>query len=158
MEKIHRERLAEALRLAEENVKEGNGGPFGCVIYKNGERLAAAGNTVTSTFDPTAHAEVNAIREACVRLGSWQLEGCEVYASSEPCPMCLAALYWARPLAVYFANPRQTAARYGFDDDFIYRQIPLPPAERSLPFRTFLPEHAEAPFVAWKQKTDKIVY
>lgn len=158
MEKIHRDRLAEAVRLAEQNVAEGNGGPFGCVIYKNGELLAASGNSVTSTFDPTAHAEVNAIRVACARLGSWQLDGCEIYASSEPCPMCLAAIYWARPRAVYFANPKETAARFGFDDAFIYRQIPLAPAERSIRFESFLPEAAEAPFQAWQQKTDKTAY
>lgn len=158
MEQLHRERLAEAILLAQKNVADGAGGPFGCVIYKNGERLAASGNTVTGSFDPTAHAEVNAIRQACARLQSWQLEGCEIYASSEPCPMCLAAIYWARPQAVYFANPRETAARYGFDDAFIYRQIPLPAAERSIPFVSFLPVDAESPFRLWETKTDKITY
>ena len=158
MEQMHQQRLAEAIALAEKNVADGTGGPFGCVIYKDGRRIAASGNSVTSTFDPTAHAEVNAIREACASLQSWQLEGCGVYASSEPCPMCLAALCWDRPKAVYFANPRETAARHGFDDDFIYRQIPLPPAERSLPFVQFLPAEAESPFFAWQAKTDKTAY
>jgi len=158
MENIHLERLAESIRLAEENVKNGTGGPFGCVIYRNGELLAASGNSVTSTFDPTAHAEVNAIRVACAKLRSWQLEGCEIYASSEPCPMCLAAIYWARPKAVYFANPRETAARFGFDDDFIYRQIPLAPERRSIPFAGFTLENAEAPFEAWQSKNDKTAY
>lgn len=158
MKQAHRERLAEAIAIARKNVAAGAGGPFGCVIYKDGKRIAAAGNTVTSTFDPTAHAEVNAIREACARLRSWQLEGYEIYASSEPCPMCLAAMYWARVQAVYFANPRETATHYGFDDEFIYRQIPLPPAERAIPFAQFLPEDAESPFRLWEAKTDKTMY
>lgn len=158
MEQIHRERLAEAIAVATQNVAQGTGGPFGCVIYKDGTRIAASGNSVTSTFDPTAHAEVNAIRRACAVLQSWQLAGCDIYASSEPCPMCLAAIYWARPRAVYFANPKETAARHGFDDAFIYRQISLPPQERSIAFSQILPADAEAPFQAWQTKTDKISY
>ena len=157
MEDLHLERLSEAVRLAAENVAAG-GGPFGCVIYRGDGRVAATANTVTATLDPTAHAEVNAIREACTRLGTWDLSGCVVYASSEPCPMCLAAIYWARAEAVYFANPKETAARFGFDDAFIYRQISLPPQERSLPFAGFTVDAQERPFEMWKQNPDKTAY
>ena len=126
--------MDEAIRLAKENVKNGSGGPFGAVVVKDGEIVAACGNSVTPSNDPTAHAEVNAIREACHKLGTYQLEGCEVYASCEPCPMCLGAIYWARPSKVYYASTKEDAAGAGFDDSFIYKEIAMPEAERSIPF------------------------
>lgn len=126
--------MDEAIRLAEESVRKGTGGPFGAVVVREGAVIASAANTVTSANDPTAHAEVNAIREACRRLGSFQLEGCDIYCSCEPCPMCLGAIYWARPDHVYYACDRSDAARAGFDDDFIYREIALPRSGRTIPF------------------------
>ena len=120
--------MREAIRLAEEGVRSNRGGPFGCVVVRQGQIVARGTNRVTSTNDPTAHAEVTAIREACRELGTFKLADCELFTSCEPCPMCLAAIYWAHIPQVYYANTRTDAAAIGFDDDFIYRQIPLPPA------------------------------
>ena len=114
--------LREAIRVASESV-DGGGGPFGAIVVRNGEIVARAANRVTATNDPTAHAEVEAIREACRVLGTFQLEGCEIFSSSEPCPMCLGAVYWARPKAVYYANGREVALEAGFDDDHIYEEF-----------------------------------
>jgi guanine deaminase len=147
-EDLHRAFLAEAIRLATDSVAKG-GGPFGCVIVKDGAILARATNAVTRDFDPTAHAEVVAIRDACRFLGSHQLEGCDLYASCEPCPMCLGAVYWARPRAVYFAATRQEAAATGFDDDLIYRELALPPEARQRPFVHVSLAAASEPFQAW---------
>jgi len=147
-----------AIRLAMENVKEGKGGPFGAVVVKDGRMIAAAANTVTSDNDPTAHAEVNAIRKACRELGAFQLEGCEIYCSCEPCPMCLGAIYWARPNRVYYACTKEDAAVAGFDDSFIYKEIALPDHMRTIPFFKYKEEGAEEAFQKWRKKENKIVY
>lgn len=147
-----------AIRLAIENVDAGAGGPFGAVVVKDGAVIASGVNRVTATYDPTAHAEVVAIREACAVLGSFQLDGCEVYASCEPCPMCLGALYWARPAAVYYASTQVDAARAGFDDRFIYEELAKPPESRSL--RTVRLPHPEAgrEFARWTTSECRIEY
>lgn len=121
-----------AIELAENNVKSGKGGPFGAVVVKNGKIVATGANSVTSLNDPTAHAEVTAIRNACKELNSYQLDGCEIYSSCEPCPMCLGAIYWARPKALYFAADKHDAADAGFDDSFIYNEIELDYSNRSI--------------------------
>lgn len=151
-------RLEEALNLASRNVRENNGGPFGCVIYKEGIKIAEGVNRVTSCKDPTAHAEIEAIRAACLVLDSWQLEGCEVYASSEPCPMCTAAIFWARPMAVCFANPLQVAAKYGFDDSHIAHQLARSFQQRTIPFICLTPKESEGPFIEWENNPSKIAY
>src|SRR5271165_5801426 len=126
--------MARAIQLSIQNVRSGRGGPFGAVVVKDGKVIAEAVNQVTSTNDPTAHAEVLAIRLACQKFGSFELRGCDIYASCEPCPMCLGAIYWARIEKVYFANTRDDAAVIGFDDDHIYREFALPIAARTIPF------------------------
>lgn len=136
----------------------GRGGPFGCVIVRGREIIGRGCNQVTSTNDPTAHAEIIAIRQACAQLGTWQLPDCELYASCEPCPMCLAAIYWARIPSVHFAGTRRDAADIGFDDDFIYTQIPLPPAGRRIGMIPLLREEALAAFRAWQAWPDKLRY
>lgn len=150
--------MDEAIRLAVNNVKNGTGGPFGAVVVKDGKIIAASANTVTPDNDPTAHAEVNAIREACHKLGSFQLNGCEVYASCEPCPMCLGAIYWARPEKVYYASTKQDAAVAGFDDSFIYKEIALSEPERSIPFLNHKEKEAGEEFRQWEKKQDKTDY
>ena len=150
--------MDEAIRLAKENVKNGSGGPFGAVVVKDGEIVAACGNSVTPSNDPTAHAEVNAIREACRKLGTYQLEGCEVYASCEPCPMCLGAIYWARPSKVYYASTKEDAADAGFDDSFIYKEITMPEAERSIPFLKVEEKEAGEEFRMWTTSVEKVEY
>jgi tRNA(Arg) A34 adenosine deaminase TadA len=139
-------------------MEAGCGGPFGAVIVKNGAIIAEGFNQVTSSNDPTAHAEVVAIREACRKLGTFQLTDCEVYTSCEPCPMCLAALYWARPKKVYYANDKKDAAKIGFDDDFIYEETFKSIAERTLPMERLLHEEALVAFQRWQDKPDKILY
>lgn len=151
-------RVQEAVQLAVRHVRDGGGGPFGCVIYKNGVKISEGVNLVTAQNDPTAHAEIIAIRAACSAIGSWQLEDCEVYASSEPCPMCMAALYWARPRAVYFANPKEVASVFGFDDAFIYRELHTPPQNRKLIFRQIPVADAAQPFTEWKKNPDSVSY
>ncbi len=150
--------MREAIRLATENVSSGLGGPFGAVIVKDGQIIATGVNKVTSSNDPTAHAEVVAIREACHKLQSFQLAGCEVYTSCEPCPMCLGALYWARPDVIYFGAGRQDAAEINFDDQFIYDELNLELSSRSLPAVQLLREEALAPFALWSKSTMKIPY
>lgn len=150
--------MAEAIRLAAENIESGKGGPFGAVVVKNGKIVARGSNHVTSWNDPTAHAEVVAIREACRELGSFQLEGCELYCSCEPCPMCLGAIYWARPERVFFAAGRQDAANAGFDDDFIYSELNLIPQERSIPAVQYMRPEALRVFDAWVAAEKKIPY
>jgi guanine deaminase len=147
-----------AIAEAERGVREGRGGPFGAVVVRAGQVLARACNEVTSLNDPTAHAEVQAIRAACAVLGAFQLEGCDVYASCEPCPMCLGALYWARPRAVYFAASRQDAAAAGFDDAFIYDQLGTPPGQRDLPFVRLATGGSEQPFTAWRAREGRVDY
>jgi guanine deaminase len=152
------EHMREAIRLAREHMHAGHGGPFGCVIAKEGRVVGRGWNQVTSANDPTAHAEVVAIREACRALDSFSLAGCELYASCEPCPMCLAAIYWARIERVYFAGTRADAADAGFDDEFLYREIPLPKEARKLPMTPLLRPEAQAVFGEWKTKADKTPY
>lgn len=150
--------LQRAIALAEEGMNNGKGGPFGCVIVKDEAIVAEASNQVISDLDPTAHAEITAIRLACKALSSFQLEDCIVFSSSEPCPMCLGAIYWARPLKVYYACTRAEAADAGFDDDFIYREINLPQPERSIPFEQIALEEGKAVFEEWKHKLNKQEY
>ena len=150
--------MHEAIELSVNNVKSGKGGPFGAVIVKDGKIIARAANSVTSTNDPTAHAEVNAIREACKILNTHQLTGCEIYTSCEPCPMCLGAIYWARPDKVYYANTKLDAAAINFDDDFIYQEIAKPLDKREMKFIQLSREEALSAFDEWKKKTDKIEY
>lgn len=149
--------LREAIRVATENVARG-GGPFGAIVVREGEVVARGANQVTRTNDPTAHAEVQAIREACRKLGTFQLEGCEIYSSSEPCPMCLGAVYWARPRAVYYANGREEALAAGFDDHHIYEEFLLPPEERRYPVTRLEIDGADEPFRRWTEKEDRVEY
>ncbi|MBK9177510.1 MAG: nucleoside deaminase [Flavobacteriales bacterium] len=152
------EHMREAIRLSVENVESGKGGPFGCVIVKDGRIIARGANEVTTTNDPTAHAEVVAIRGACKALGTFQLDGCEIYCSCEPCPMCLGAIYWARPKAIYFANTKSDAAAIDFDDQFIYEEIERPIAQRRLFTRQLLRDEALVAFEKWKTSPLKIAY
>lgn len=154
----HEKFMQEAIHLADEGMRSGRGGPFGCVIVRKGEIVARGNNRVTSSNDPTAHAEVTAIREACRELHTFQLDDCELYTSCEPCPMCLAAIYWARIPTVYYGNTRADAAAIGFDDDFIYQQIPLAPEKRTIAMQPLLRDAAQSSFKAWTEKTDKIRY
>jgi tRNA(Arg) A34 adenosine deaminase TadA len=154
----HEHFMRAAIDLARNGMNTNQGGPFGCVIVKNGEIVGRGNNRVTSTNDPTAHAEVVAIRDACTHLGAYQLDGCTVYCSCEPCPMCLGALYWARPDAVYYACTRQDAAGIQFDDDFIYREINLPLEKRAIPTLPLLREEALEVFKTWMEKEDKMLY
>ncbi|HOX25491.1 MAG TPA: nucleoside deaminase [Candidatus Krumholzibacteria bacterium] len=158
MDPERRRFIEETLRLAEANVSEGRGGPFGAIVVKGGEIIARGTNLVTATGDPTAHAEVVAIREACRVLGTFQLAGCDVYASCEPCPMCLGAVYWARPDRLFFAGTRADAAAAGFDDSLIYDEIPLPPAARSLPTEQVTHADRLRPFAAWNARADRVDY
>ena len=150
--------MREAIKLADDGMRGGRGGPFGCVIVRRGEIVARGNNRVTSTNDPTAHAEVTAIREACTALKTFQLADCELYTSCEPCPMCLAAIYWARIPTVFYGNTRSDAAAIGFDDDFIYQQIPLAPDRRAIAMSPLLRDAAQSTFTAWAKKADKISY
>jgi tRNA(Arg) A34 adenosine deaminase TadA len=150
--------MRDAIRLSLEGVRSGRGGPFGCVVVRAGQIVARGSNQVTSTCDPTAHAEVVAIREACKALGTFHLPDCTLYTSCEPCPMCLSAIYWARIPAVYYGNDRQDAAAIGFDDDFIYQQIPLPVGERRVSMKPLLNAEAKEAFTEWSRKADKVSY
>ncbi len=150
--------MAKAIELSIENVRAGRGGPFGAVVVKDGAIIAQGTNLVTSTNDPTAHAEVVAIREACRKLGSFQLTGCEIYTSCEPCPMCLAAIYWARPSRIYFACTTADAAQHGFDDSVICEEIQRPVAGRRIPMVQMMRDDALRAFEAWAKKTDRIDY
>jgi guanine deaminase len=154
---MHDAFLRQVIEMAEENVRRG-GGPFAALVVKDGEVIATGTNQVTLTNDPTAHAEIVALREACRVLGSYQLSDCEIYASCEPCPMCLGAIYWARPARVYFAAGHEDAAGAGFDDSFIYRQIQIAPAERSIPMIHVEDDRASRPFQEWVSKGDRTEY
>lgn len=147
-----------AIDLSRAGMEEGKGGPFGCVIVKDGEIVGKGSNSVLTQNDPTAHAEVVAIRDACQHLKHFQLDGCELYTSCEPCPMCLGAIYWARPERVFYANTKQDAAEAGFDDDFIYEELAIPKQDRKIPFNQFLQEEAKQVFQEWVSKDDKTVY
>ena len=155
---VHEGFLRQAIEEAARNARAGRGGPFGALVVKDGQVLARAGNEVTTRNDPTAHAEVLAIRADCAALGAFQLDGCDVYASCEPCPMCLGALYWARPRAVYFAASRQDAAAAGFDDAMIYDDLPRAPAQRRLRFVALAVPGATEPFVVWRAQPGRIDY
>ena len=152
-----KEFMREAIRLADESVKRG-GGPFGAVIVKNGEIIASSSNSVTIDNDPTAHAEVNTIRMACKKLGTFDLSGCVIYTSCEPCPMCLGAIYWSHLSAVFYGNDRKDAAQIDFDDDFIYMEMDKPLNKRSIPFTPLLKREAKKSFKLWKDKEDKATY
>jgi tRNA(Arg) A34 adenosine deaminase TadA len=147
-----------AIELATENVRSGAGGPFGAVLVRNGEIVATGVNTVTAGNDPTAHAEVNAIRAACQALGTFQLPGCVLYTSCEPCPMCLGAIYWVRLGSVVYGNTCHDAAQIGFDDHFIYEELSVPPNQRKLPMVRLLPDQAIESFRLWQQHQSKIAY
>lgn len=151
------ELMREAIRLSEENVKNG-GGPFGAVIAKDGKVVATGTNRVTPDCDPTAHAEVNAIRAASRTLGTFDLSGCEIYSSCEPCPMCLGAIYWAHLDRLYYGNDKRDAAEIGFDDAFIYKELELKPQDRRLKSEELLPDEAVRAFREWADKTDKVTY
>lgn len=150
--------MVKAIQLALENVKESTGGPFGAIVVKDGKIVGIGQNHVTRLNDPTAHAEVQAIRDACKNLNTFQLNDCEVYTSCEPCPMCLGAIFWARPKAVYYASTKEDAAKIGFDDQFIYEQLNVPHEERKIPMVKLYPEEADAPFKAWRISNEKIAY
>lgn len=147
-----------AIHLATENVVHGHGGPFGAVVVKDGKVIATGANQVTSTNDPTAHAEVVAIRNACQALGTYLLTGCDVYTSCEPCPMCLAALYWSRCAAIFYGNDAGDAARAGFDDSLLYEEVKKPLQQRSIPIERLLPEEANSSFEAWMTSPYRVDY
>lgn len=149
--------MRRAIELSEESVNRG-GGPFGAVIVRDGKIIATGSNSVTILNDPTAHAEVSAIRAACAAEGTFDLGGCEIYSSCEPCPMCLSAIYWAGISRIYFANTRADAARIGFDDAFIYDQIPLAPKDRTVPSLPMMRTEALKAFRMWEEKPDKTEY
>ncbi len=153
-----RKYLRAAIALAKEGIEQARGGPFGCVIVKDGKVIGKGCNQVTSTNDPTAHAEVVAIRDACKNLGDYQLSDCDLYASCEPCPMCLGAIYWARPRRVIYAATRYEAADAGFDDDLIYREIGRPSGERQIPFEFHSEQEAVEVFSLWKKMGNKKLY
>lgn len=157
-DEVHREHLRRAVALAEQGVASGDGGPFGAVVVRDGQVLAEGWNRVTADNDPTAHAEMVAIRRACAAIGSFQLTGATVYSSCEPCPMCLGALYWARPAAVFFAASRDDAAAAGFDDSLIYQQLSKPLDERSLPIRQLALPEAGGPFARWAAEESRTRY
>jgi tRNA(Arg) A34 adenosine deaminase TadA len=150
--------MARAVQLSIDNVRSGRGGPFGAVVVRDGKIIAEGVNRVTSTNDPTAHAEVLAIRRACANLGVFHLEECELYTSCEPCPMCLGAIYWAHVSRIYFANTAADAAEIGFDDSFLYRELKKPHLQRRIPTVQLMREEALAGFRAWVAKADKIPY
>jgi guanine deaminase len=150
--------MAEAISLSLNNVRQGKGGPFAAVVVKDGQVIARGVNRVTSSNDPTAHAEVVAIREACAALKTFQLTGCEIYTSCEPCPMCLAAIYWARPDKVYFGNTKEDAAAAGFDDSFIYKEIALAGERRKIPLVQLMRNEAILAFEEWAESPMKVEY
>jgi len=150
--------MRKAIDLSIENVRSGKGGPFAALVVKDGEIIAAGANVVTATFDPTAHAEIVAIRAACRALSLFQLPGCEIYTSCEPCPMCMGAIYWARPAKVYFGNTHADAARIGFDDSFIYQQLKVRASERAIPMVQLMRDEALLAFHEWERKADRIPY
>ena len=149
--------MREAIRLAYESVRNG-GGPFGAVIEKDGEIVAGSSNSVTLDNDPTAHAEVNTIRQACRKLDTFDLSDCVIYTSCEPCPMCLGAIYWAHLKCIYYGNTKKDARDIDFADDFIYEELDKPIDRRSVPFINMLREEAQSSFILWSEKTDKIEY
>ncbi|SDY89509.1 nucleoside deaminase [Hymenobacter psychrophilus] len=158
MEAPNPEFMREAIRLSIEKMQAGHGGPFGAVVVRNGEIIARGFNQVTSTHDPTCHAEVDAIRKACAALSTFQLTDCDLYTSCEPCPMCLGAIYWARPRRVFYGNTKQDAAAIGFDDQFIYEELEKPLDQRRLPMQQLLRDESLAGFRAWEQHEARTDY
>ncbi len=154
----HQKFMLRAIEISHKRMSQGFGGPFGAVIVKNGEVIAEGYNKVTSANDPTAHAEISAIREACEKLDTFNLEGCEIYTSCEPCPMCLSAVYWARLDRLYFSNTREDAAAIGFDDAHIYDEIPKELGDRKIPTIRLELDEAKHVFEAWDEKEDKVEY
>ncbi len=150
--------MREAIAMSQKGVRENEGGPFGCIIVKGEEIVGRGNNKVTSTNDPTAHAEVVAIRDACSNLSTFQLEDCEIYTSCEPCPMCLGAIYWARPKVIYYANNREDAAGIGFDDSMIYEEMSKEYDDRKIPIRSLSRDEAFKVFIEWREKEDKTTY
>ncbi len=150
--------MQEAIKLSHEGMLSNSGGPFGCVVVKGNEIVGRGCNKVTSTNDPTAHAEVTAIRDACKNLNTFQLEGCEIYTSCEPCPMCMGAIYWARPSKVYYANTRNDAANIGFDDSMIYEELTAPLSNRKIAIECIGRDEALKVFNEWNSKQDKTEY
>ena len=150
--------MQEAIELSRKNIREGRGGPFATVVVREEKIIARGTNLVTSANDPTAHAEIVAIREACRALGTFQLPGCDIYTSCEPCPMCLGAIYWARPDKVFYANTHIDAAGIGFDDFFIYKEIALPISGRNIPMVQMMRKEAFIAFEEWQKSQDKIHY
>jgi tRNA(Arg) A34 adenosine deaminase TadA len=150
--------MQRAIELAQQGMDSNSGGPFGCVVAKNGEIIGEGCNQVTSTNDPTAHAEIVAIREACKNLGAFQLDGCVVYTSCEPCPMCLGAIYWARPAGIFFAATRVDAANAGFDDELFYNEVEKPNEQRNLQMVNLMRDEAIIVFRKWVDKADKQAY
>ena len=150
--------MEKAIEVALENVISNQGGPFGAIVVKNGKIIGTGRNEVTASNDPTAHAEVQAIRTACQYLNDFQLIDCEIYTSCEPCPMCIGAIYWARPKAVYYACTKEDAAKIGFDDQFIYEQLSLPIDQRNITMKQISPNQYELPFKTWEKSKDKTHY
>jgi guanine deaminase len=155
---IHQKMMRRAIELARNGMESNSGGPFGCIVARGEEIVGEGNNRVTSANDPTAHAEVVAIRDACSRLETFQLTGCTVYTSCEPCPMCLGAIMWARPDAIYFAGTREDAAKAGFDDEHFYNELARPNDERELPLQNLMRDSAQAVFGEWIAKPDKVEY
>jgi guanine deaminase len=158
MQNKQEEFIMKAISIAQKGLDNNSGGPFGAVVVRNNEVIAKGSNQVTSTNDPSAHAEIVAIRRACKKLGTFQLTGCQIYSSCEPCPMCLGAIYWARPDALYFASTREDAAQAGFDDSFIYSQIDIPYSDRKIPTVQIKTKEADFLFQEWIRKENKILY
>lgn len=150
--------MEKAIEVALENVMSNHGGPFGAIVVKDGKIIGTGRNVVTASNDPTAHAEVQAIRAACQYLNDYQLIDCEIYTSCEPCPMCIGAIYWARPKAVYYACTKEDAAKIGFDDQFIYEQLSLPIDQRTITMKQISPNQYELPFKTWEKSKDKKHY
>lgn len=146
------------IKLSIDNVTSNKGGPFAAVVAKGDKIIAEGTNLVTSAMDPTAHAEITAIRNACRKLNTFQLDHCDIYTSCEPCPMCLGAIYWARPNRIFYGNTKSDAAAIGFDDSFIYKELEVPPEERKIPMVQLLKEEAYSAFKQWDAKDDKIEY
>ncbi len=157
MEDQHKKFMTEAIKLSEESAKSG-GGPFGCVIVKDGQIIGRGTNQVTAKNDPTAHGEIVAIRDACKKLNSFQLQDCIIYTSTEPCPMCLGAIYWARPKAVYFGNTKEDAAAINFDDAHIYTELNKPHNQKQIPFQQIMATEAKSAFTIWGENPHKIKY
>lgn len=155
---IDKQFMKRAIEISIDKMRENTGGPFGCVITKNEKIVAKGWNEVTSTNDPTAHAEIQAIRKACKKLNTFQLDDCIIYSSCEPCPMCLSAIYWARPKKVFYANSREDAQQIGFDDNFIYKDLFKAPNDRKYKMQQILRDSAIKAFKEWETKSDKTKY